>query len=95
MGDSVLTLAQALDTFDRWSEDPRVEFTAEPRGLESVFRQTAAQSESKSATKFLMDAFLASFAEAERATLVTFDSAFAGIARRRRAPHVLLRERHH
>src|SRR3954447_12281437 len=43
MGQSVLNIAQALSTFDRWSEDPRVEFAPEPKGIDSAFRLAAAQ----------------------------------------------------
>jgi hypothetical protein len=32
MGESTTTSAEALQLYDRWTEDPRVELSAEPRG---------------------------------------------------------------
>jgi predicted nucleic acid-binding protein len=32
MGDSTTTLAGALELYDRWMQDPRVELAPEPRG---------------------------------------------------------------
>ena len=90
MGESVLTIGQAFVAFDRWIEDPRVEFAPEPRGLESSFRRVAAGVANRSATKALMDIFLASFAAAEQAALVTLDSALAKLAHRRNVSHALV-----
>ena len=90
MGDSTLNIAEAFATFDRWSEDPRVEFANEPRGLEATFRRISAALAKQAATKAIMDAYLAALAESERATLVTADRALGAIARRRRAPHVVI-----
>ena len=37
MGDETLTLRQAWSVYDRWLEDPRVEFYPEPRGSPDHF----------------------------------------------------------
>lgn len=89
MGESVVTVEAAFAVFDRWSEDPRVEFQPEPHGLDPVLRRAAAEFAKKHAPKAVMDAYLAGFAETAGATLVTFDKALARLARRRGSAHVL------
>lgn len=89
MGGSVLTVEAAFAVFDHWSEDPRVEFLPEPPGLDPVLRRAAAKFGRKHATKAVMDAYLAAFAEAAPATLVTFDKALAQMGRRRGSVQVL------
>jgi uncharacterized protein len=91
MGGSVLTVAQALGALDRWGEDPRVEFAAEPPGLEASFRRMLQPLGRQSATKSLMDVYLAAFASASRVTLVTLDSALGRIARNNRVAWTLLK----
>ena len=83
MGESVLDVEAALAVFYRWTEDPRVEFAPEPRGLDPALRLALAEFAKKSVTKAIMDAYLAAFAEKEAATLVTFDKALARMAQRR------------
>jgi hypothetical protein len=90
MGGSVLTVAEAFAAFDRWQEDPRVELAAEPGGVESLFRLGAKEAAGKRATKAVMDAYLAGFAAAEGATLVTFDKALQKMAKRAGARSRLL-----
>ncbi len=89
MGESVLNVEAALAVYDRWSEDPRVEFATEPRGLDPALRLTLADFSKKAATKAIMDAYLAAFAEKEAATLVTFDKALARLAQRRGSAQTL------
>lgn len=93
MGESVLGAADAFGLFDRWKEDPRVRFASEDRGVDALFRNIAVGFGRHPATKSLMDAYLAAFAEGERATLVTFDKALSGISRRRDVAYVLLSTR--
>ncbi len=81
MGQSVLSIEESLDVFDRWREDPRVEFLGEPSGTENAFGHATVGSAKKSATKVIMDAYLAGFAGAERATLVTLDKALSKLER--------------
>jgi uncharacterized protein len=93
MGESVLNVAGAFGVLDRWSEDPRVDLAADPKGLDLVFRRASAGFAKESATKAIMDAYLAAFAETEGATLVTFDKGLARLGVRRRVPHKLLSSR--
>ena len=39
MGDQTMTLRKAWAVYDRWLEDPRVEFYPEPRNLDAAFRE--------------------------------------------------------
>src|SRR5580693_6723486 len=59
MGDSVLNVAEAFGILDRWNEDPRVDFAAEPAGLDGPFRRATTEFAKESATKAIMDAYLA------------------------------------
>ena len=53
MGQSVLSIDEAVDVYDRWREDPRGEFAAEPHGTEQGFRHATAGSAKSSATKVI------------------------------------------
>ena len=75
MGDGTLTLRQAWAVYDRWLEDPRVEFYPEPRDLEAEFRRATEPFAGKQASKWVGDCWLLAFAEAVKAQLVTFDHA--------------------
>jgi toxin-antitoxin system PIN domain toxin len=90
MGDSVVTIHAAWALYDRWLEDPRVEFTAEPRGIELTLRQTTAPYALQSATKAVLDSYLIAFAEQEGSSLVTLDKAIQSSAQLRQLPTVLL-----
>jgi hypothetical protein len=82
MGDETLTLHQAWAVYDRWLEDPRVEFYPEPRNLESAFRLATKPFATKQASKWVGDCWLLAFAEAANARLVTFDQALYDFARK-------------
>jgi uncharacterized protein len=90
MGDSTATVSGALALYDRWKQDPRVELAAEPRGTEARFRQALARLGRLSATKAIADCYLAGFAEAADARLVTFDRGLAANARRRHVAVTLI-----
>jgi toxin-antitoxin system PIN domain toxin len=90
MGDSVVTLGQAFEIYDRWAEDGRVELAAEPRGVDLHFRAAAAPFEAKLATKAIADCYLAGFADASGARVVTFDRGLAGTAKSRKVGVTLL-----
>ena len=90
MGDSTNTLAAALQLYDRWTEDPRVELVSEPRGAETLFRQAVAPFALQPATKAIADCYLIGFAEAIGAQVVTFDRGLAATAKFRDVPFVLL-----
>jgi toxin-antitoxin system PIN domain toxin len=82
MGEATLTLRQAWAVYDRWLEDPRVEFYPEPRNLEAGFRQATQPFAAKQASKWVGDCWLLAFAEAAQARLVTFDRALHQFARK-------------
>jgi predicted nucleic acid-binding protein len=90
MGDSTITLAEALDLYDRWRQDPRVQLTAEPSGAETLFRLAVAPFGRQPATKAIADCYLIGFAEAAGAHIVTFDRALAATAQFRQVPIALL-----
>jgi hypothetical protein len=82
MVDSTSTLAGALQLYDRWRQDPRVELTSEPRRAETLFRQARAPFALHSATKAIADCYLIGFEEAAGAHVVTFDGGLAATAHR-------------
>jgi predicted nucleic acid-binding protein len=90
MGDSTTSLAGALQLYDRWAEDPRVELVAEPRGAETLFRRAIAPFALQTATKTVADCYLIGFAEAAGAHVVTFDRGLAATAIFRQVPVALL-----
>jgi uncharacterized protein len=80
MGDKTLTLGEAWAVYDRWLQDPRVEFYPEPRNAESAFRYATEPFAAKPATKWVGDCWLLAYAEASQARLVTFDRALQKFA---------------
>ena len=90
MGDSTTTLGGALQLYDRWAQDPRVELAPEPRGAETSFRQAMAPFAKQAATKAVADCYLIGFAEAAGTHVVTFDRGLAAIAQFRQVPVALL-----
>ena len=62
----------------------------EPGGVESLFRLGAKETAGMRATKAVMAAYLAGFAAAEGATLVTFDKVLQKMAKRAGARSLLL-----
>jgi uncharacterized protein len=93
MGDSVVTVREALSLYDRWNEDPRVELAREPLGMEGLFRGFLAPIAEQRATKAIADCYLASFAQATGSKLVTLDKGLAALAGARKQPVTLLRPR--
>ena len=71
MGDEVLTQPQAWAAYDRWLQDPRVEFVDEPAEIETRFR--ALSRLRQPATKDWADSYFAAFAMVGQLTPVTFD----------------------
>ncbi len=77
MGGDGLSQRAAWRVYDRFGGDPRVRRWAEPPDLEAEFRaRTRAR---QAAPKVWADAYLAAFAAAAGARLVTFDRALAGL----------------
>jgi len=90
MGDSTTTLERALQLYDQWRQDPRVDLSPELRGTEALFRQALAPFPLQPATKAIADCYLVGFAEAAGAHLVTFDRGLAATAQFRQVPVALL-----
>ena len=90
MGDSTTTLAGALQLYDTWRQDPRVELAPELSGTEVFFRQAMTPYSSQPATKAVADCYLVGFAEATGARIVTFDRGLAATARFRQLPIALV-----
>ncbi len=77
-GNSPLTNAEAWAAYEAFAADDRVTLAGEPKHLEPQWRQFAARD--TSSPKLLMDAYLAAFAIAAGARLVTTDAAFRQFA---------------
>lgn len=78
MGRFVQTQQDAWKNYDRLANDPRVVWLDEPPGLEAAFRGFAHSG--FPAHERWTDAYLASFALASTAQLVTFDRGFTRFA---------------
>jgi toxin-antitoxin system PIN domain toxin len=72
--EDALTLDNAWNCYDRFLEDSRIGFILEPLGLDHFFRLFT--SDSLYSPKVWNDAYLAAFAVAANAQLVSFDRAF-------------------
>lgn len=90
MGESTRTLGQAFEIYDMWTRDERVGMVGEPQEVEILLRETAGPYMAQPATKIITDCYLAGFAEAVGAKLVTFDKGLARMARTRKNSVVLL-----
>jgi toxin-antitoxin system PIN domain toxin len=82
MGDQTLILRKAWGVYDRWLEDPRVEFYPEPRGAEGAFRLATEPFAAQQASKHVGDCWLLASATELGATLATFDRALHQFAKR-------------
>jgi uncharacterized protein len=82
MGEQTLTLREAWDVYDRWLDDPRVDFYPEPRGVDVAFRRLTEAFAAEQATKALGDCWLLACAAGIDATLVTFDRALYNFSRK-------------
>jgi hypothetical protein len=82
MGSQTLTLRRAWSVYDRWLQDPRVDFYPEPRGIDEAFRQITAPFAAQQASKAVGDCWLLAYAVAIRASLVTFDRALFEFSRK-------------
>jgi predicted nucleic acid-binding protein len=83
MGDSTATVNNALELYDRWILDPRVELASEPRSIDKLFRQALGP-------VAIADCYLIGFAAAAGAHIVTLDKGLAGSAKARRVPVTLI-----
>jgi toxin-antitoxin system PIN domain toxin len=89
MGEGVLTVRQAWRTYDRWLDDPRVEFHPEPRSLDTAFREATAPLGARPASKWIGDCYLLAYAKVSDASLVTFDGALLDYSRKHGYPTVI------
>jgi len=80
MSGRTLTLREAWAVYDRWLQDPRVDFHPEPRNVDDGFRRATKPFAGKPAAKWVGDCWLLAYAEAARARLVTFDQALRDFA---------------
>jgi toxin-antitoxin system PIN domain toxin len=91
MGESVVSVNDALEIYDEWILDPRVELAPEPRGVDRSFRRALAPLVSQSATKAIADCYLVGFAASYGAHIVTLDKGLAASARSQRVAATLLK----
>ena len=82
MGEETLTVARAWNVYEGWLDDPRVELHPEPANVDMAFRQATAPFAEQRASKWIGDCYLLAFAREIGATLVTFDKALLGLARK-------------
>jgi toxin-antitoxin system PIN domain toxin len=88
-GTPALTLRKAWDVYDRWMDDPRVEFYPEPRDIDADFRKATRHLAAQSAPKSIRDCWLLAFASGIEATLVTFDRSLCDLAQKQGHPAVI------
>jgi toxin-antitoxin system PIN domain toxin len=89
MGEQTQTIRKAWAVYDRWLEDPRVEFYPEPRNLDVAFRESTQPFAAQPASKAVGDCFLLAYAKEVQATLVTFDRALQEFARKQNFPAII------
>ena len=75
MGDDAIDRSQAWRTFDQLRADERVLWADEPAELDAVWREISARDDKSH--KLWTDDYLAAFAQASDATLVTLDRRLA------------------
>lgn len=80
--DPPLAMLEAWQVFDRWLEDPRTVFTAEPRSMDTAFRQASAPFADQAAARWLGNCYVLAFARETDSILVTFDQALFRLANR-------------
>lgn len=90
MGEQTLILRKAWGVYDRWLEDPRVEFYPEPRNIDAGFRQVTEPFGARQASKAVGDCWLLAYAKELQAALVTFDRALHDFARKQGHAAVIL-----
>lgn len=78
-----MTVAQAWRVYDRFYDDDRVLFVAEPPEIDQRFREKAIGRQAS--PKIWADAWLLAIAQAAGGTLITFDKALSS-----RGAHCLL-----
>lgn len=82
MGEQTLNVDEAWGVYAKWLADPRVQFHPEPRHIETAFRRATRPFATQKASKWIGDCYLLAFAKEIGATLITFDQALLGLARK-------------
>jgi uncharacterized protein len=75
MAGEALTPERAWNALDALCRDNRIFFSAEPPGIETIFRESTRRRQG--GVNFWTDAYLSAFASAAGFTLVTFDAGYA------------------
>ena len=75
MGTDVLSQLQAWRVYDRMLSDPRMDFSAEPSGLEKIRRPETRSA--RDGHRVWTDSYLSAFAQSSEMRLVSFDKVFA------------------
>jgi len=82
MGRNALTVQGGWSVYESWLGDRRIQFHPEPRRFDAAFRQATEPFAGQRASKWIGDCYLLAFAREIGATLVTFDKALFGLARK-------------
>jgi toxin-antitoxin system PIN domain toxin len=82
MGERPLTLQRAWAVYDRWLDDPRVDFYPESRDAGTRFRALTENFARKPASNWVGDCWLLASSAESGSTLVTFDRALSAFARK-------------
>jgi toxin-antitoxin system PIN domain toxin len=82
MGDYAHTVHNGWRIYERWLDDPRVQFHPEPMQLDAAFRQATQPFAAQHASKWIGDCYLLAFAKETGSTLVTFDQVLLRLARK-------------
>jgi len=85
MGVSTITPDNALELYDQWTLDPRVELASEPLGIDKLLRRALSAVPGQPATKAIADCYLVGFAAAAGTHIVTLDKGLGAMAKRRTA----------
>ena len=75
------TITEALDVYDEWLQNSRVEIRHESFGTSRALRGALSHISPQQAPKAIADCYLAAFAKNAGATLVIFDRALAQLAK--------------
>lgn len=75
-------MRQTWSIYDNWLSDPTVRYIEDPADVTSRFRAIGASSANTAGPKAVADCYLLALNGATGATLVTFDSALARLARK-------------
>jgi uncharacterized protein len=84
MGDDTVTLGKAWAVYESFLQDPRIEYSREPEGLDSVLLDALSPHFGARASKAVGDGYLLAFAKHSGAALATFDKGLLDMARKRR-----------